>query len=182
MKKCTKCKKFKKSIEFSKDKRTSRGLQACCKACYAKSKKKLYKEFPWKRVLIGIKQRCNNSRNKDYKYYGARGIQCLATEKQIKFLWFRDKAYNMNIPNIDRIDNDGHYKLNNCKFVEKRENIAKRNRLVSSKVVKQYDLNDKFIKLWLSQSEAGRYLRIDISSINKCVNGKQKTAGRFIWK
>ena len=76
----------------------------------------------WILVLKSIKSRCNNFHNIAYKYYGQRGIQCHITEEEIKFLWFRDKAYIMKKPSIDRIDDDGNYDINNCRFIELSEN------------------------------------------------------------
>ena len=78
-------------------------------------------------ILNNIKQRCNNPKNPDYKYYGGRGIGFLITIEEIIKLWFRDKAYNMKSPSIDRIDNASHYTYDNCRFVELSENIKKSN-------------------------------------------------------
>ena len=88
---------------------------------------KLRKQFPWKGVLKNIKQRCNNSNNPKYKNYGGRGIKCLITAKELKKLWFKNKAYNLNWPSIDRKDNDGHYKLINCRFIEMVKNTKNTN-------------------------------------------------------
>lgn len=40
------------------------------------------------------------------------------TVEDFKFLWFRDRAYLMKKPSIDRINSNGHYELNNCRFIE----------------------------------------------------------------
>jgi len=70
---------------------------------------KIYnKKYPWKHRLVLIKLRCNNPQDKAYKWYGKRGIKCLITEEEIKKLWFRDKAYLMLRPTIDRKDNNGN--------------------------------------------------------------------------
>jgi hypothetical protein len=92
--------------------------------------KKLHKtkkaKFPWIYTLKDINQRCNNNSRPYYKYYGGRGIQCLITAEELKELWFRDKAYEMKKPSIDRIDNDGNYEFNNCRYIEQGENTKKR--------------------------------------------------------
>lgn len=52
----------------------------------------------------------------------------LMTVKDFKFLWFRDKAYLMEKPSIDRKNNNGNYTLKNCQFIELRKNRSKDNR------------------------------------------------------
>lgn len=81
---------------------------------------------PWSKHASQSRQRCNNENHVGYKNYGGRGIKCLILVEGVKFLWFRDKAYLMKYPTIDRIDNDGNYTLNNCQFIEKSENVKKR--------------------------------------------------------
>jgi len=83
-------------------------------------------KYPWKFTLQHIKQRCNNSNHTHYKYYGGRGIKCLITEEELKFLWFRDCAYELEQPSIHRIDNDSDYELNNCQYIEKSKNSKQR--------------------------------------------------------
>ena len=127
---CTKCKEEKELSEFYKDKYKPDGHRPDCKECnklqcenyvlnnreyildYKKEwnkdneekvnslKKEYHEKFPWLRRLAQIKQRCNNTNNSHYKDYGLRGIKCLITEEELKFLWYRDKAYNMKSPSI----------------------------------------------------------------------------------
>lgn len=46
----------------------------------------------------------------------------------------------------------------------------------------QYSLNNDFLFEWISISEAGRTLKINISNINSCCNNIRQTAGGFKWK
>ena len=85
-------------------------------------------EHLWAISYSSAKQRCNNPKHKKYKYYGGRGIMFLMTVKDFKFLWFRDKAYLMEKPSIDRKNNNGNYTLKNCQFIELRKNRSKDNR------------------------------------------------------
>ena len=51
-----------------------------------------------------------------------------------------------------------------------------------AKKVKQYDLENNFIKLWHSIIDASKELKIDSSSITAVCRNKRKTAGGYIWK
>lgn len=84
-----------------------------------------YKKFPWLRTFQGINSRCNNPNEKAYPRYGGRGIKNILTQEDIRFLWFRDGAYLMKCPSIDREDNDGNYTMENCQFIEKHINSGR---------------------------------------------------------
>lgn len=86
------------------------------------------KNKPWLQHLWSANTRCNNKNNKQYKNYGGRGIKCFLNREDIKKLWFRDKAYLMKKPSIDRIDNNWHYTFDNCRFIELTDNIKKMNK------------------------------------------------------
>ncbi len=73
-----------------------------------------------------MQYRCNNPKAPAYKDYGGRGIKVLMTFKELKYLWNRDKAYNMKRPSIDRKNNDGHYEVSNCQFIEFKDNVKRR--------------------------------------------------------
>lgn len=96
--------------------------------CYLKSQQ-YKKEHPWVITFDHIHARCTNPNNKDYKRYGGRGIKNLfKNSEEIKLLWIRDNAYLLKEPSIDRINNDGNYCLENCRFIEKSENSRKGNK------------------------------------------------------
>ena len=180
---CTKCDKERLIFEFGKDKKTKDGLSCICKPCSRDYNVGYYKKYPWRRTLKAIKQRCNNSKCEDYKNYGGRGIKCLITEEELKFLWFRDKAYYLKLPSIDRKDNDGDYTFDNCRYIEKGLNSIERN-IRHIKPVLQFDLHDNFIKEWKSATEASKKLGIANSHIGACCLGNKNYshAGRFKWK
>jgi len=144
----------------------------------SKLRKIRHKKQPWKKTFSHIKQRCNNKKCEFYKYYGGRGITCLITEEEIKQLWFRDKAYLLKKPSIDRKDNNGNYTFDNCQFIERVENTAKAQR----KVLLQYDLNNKFIKKWTSATEASRFFKVSSDAIMNCARGLSKTSCGYVWK
>jgi len=151
---CEKCKKIKSlsNFYFRKENNTHRNV---CKKCwiknslnyvkrnkntvsnyknrwYLKNKMRILKklkqrkqESPWIITLHDIKQRCSNFNNVHWHRYGGRGIKCFLTIEKLKKLWFRDKAFNMVRPSIDRINNDGNYCLKNCRYIELSENARK---------------------------------------------------------
>ncbi|MFO7969954.1 MAG: hypothetical protein R6U15_07605, partial [Candidatus Izemoplasmatales bacterium] len=81
---------------------------------------------PWISSYVGAMDTCNNPNNSHYKSYGGRGIKFKLSQDEIRELWFRDKAYLLECPSIDRIDNDGNYEYSNCQFIERDENTKKR--------------------------------------------------------
>lgn len=137
-----------------------------------------FKKYPWKKIYNLIHQRCTNINNASYNRYGGRGIKCLITQDELKKLWFRDKAYNLKQPSIDRIDNDGHYQYDNCQFIEMRDNNIK----AQEKKVIQYSKTQVFIKEWKSVREAAFTLNINEGNIGKVIKGIRKSAGKYIWK
>lgn len=78
--------------------------------------------YKWMPILYGARCRCRNPRHRSYKRYGGRGIKCVLTKEEIACLWVRDGAEKLRRPSLDRIDNDGNYEFNNCRFIELSDN------------------------------------------------------------
>jgi len=152
------------------------------KECSKKYKDKLKKETPWLLTLIGIKSRCQD---KNTRYY-RKGIKNFLTVEDLKYLWFRDKADLLKQPSIDRINNDGHYTLENCRYIEFLENARMggklSNRLKRSQPTAKMDLNRKIICLYPSIREAARQNNLSRKNISFACIGKDKIYNGFKWK
>jgi hypothetical protein len=74
-------------------------------------------------VWRSMRKRCNNSKDKNYKHYGGRGIKvCEEWEDLQTFCqWALSNGYDDTLE-IDRIDVNGNYEPQNCRFITHLEN------------------------------------------------------------
>ena len=110
------------------------------KSIASKTHKKYYFNIPKRlyHIWTDIKARCYNKKESSYKYYGGRGIKMCDEWKNdfISFYkWSVNNGFNENLSakkcSIDRIDTNGNYEPNNCRWVDvltqannKRNNIV----------------------------------------------------------
>jgi hypothetical protein len=141
---CTKCGIEKELSKFAKAKTGRFGVRGDCKECnnlYGKQhyletiepKKHYYKQLlksnpnhnkeKYKKYIINtiyyhIKSRCENPRDKAYRWYGNKGIKCQITKNELQRLWNRDKAWLLKQASIDRKNVKKNYTFENCQFIE----------------------------------------------------------------
>ena len=84
------------------------------------------RHLPWQQAFKNIYNRCSRKWDSRWKNYGAVGIKCRISAVQLKKLFFKDKAYLMKQPSIDRKDSLKDYTIGNCEWIEFEENRKKR--------------------------------------------------------
>ncbi len=95
-------------------------------------------------IWMGMKSRCNNPNNKDYKNYGERGV--FVCERWNKFELFLEDMGNRPSLNhsIDRIDNNGPYSLGNCRWATNKQQARNRR---GNRAITFRDLNYSLVAL-----------------------------------
>lgn len=120
-------------------------------------------------IYRGILQRCTNQNAPNYKSYGGRGIKCLWSS----FEEFKEDMYESYLEHIekygekntsiDRIDVNGNYEFNNCKWATREE--QQNNRRISNYL----DIDGEI----LTVAQAARKYSINYQTImSRLRNGK----------
>ena len=121
---CNICKQNLPIEKFPRHKRRSGTyrIDYQCKKCKNKKENRYIKQNPWRKTYYNIRGRVR--RNPSYNGE-KRKIFNFLTFANLKFLWFRDKAYLMKKPSIDRINSNGNYILENCRYIELKDNLRR---------------------------------------------------------
>lgn len=107
------------------------------------------------RILKGMKDRCYNNKLMYYKNYGARGIK-ICDEWLNDFMAFYDWAmsngYNDNLT-IDRIDVNGNYEPNNCRWVD----LKTQQNNLRNNILLTYNNKTQTISQWADELGLNKY-------------------------
>jgi len=81
-------------------------------------------EYRMRKLFNCIRARCFSGKGRDdWEWYGAKGLEVTITVDDLKALWWRDRADTMNHPTIDRKQSAIGYVLENCRFIERADNL-----------------------------------------------------------
>lgn len=110
----------------------------------------------------GMKDRCLNENSRGYLRYGGRGIN-ICQEWLDDFVPFRDWALSNGYSDdltIDRIDNDGNYEPNNCRWVNDKQQANNRSSNINVEYQNQvFNLKEWKERLDLDMSDTTLYNR-----------------------
>ena len=117
-----------------------------------------------------MKQRCNNKNYKQYYLYGGRGIKVCEEWNEFEpfYNWAMSNGYRDDL-SIDRINNDGNYEPNNCRWADKyiqarnkRNNVLIEDEdgqmLVLEVFARKYNIQSSTIKYRYLQGDRGQRL------------------------
>jgi hypothetical protein len=83
-------------------------------------------------VWVHMRERCRDENHPSYAYYGGRGISVAEpwlSDRHSFYEWSGKNGYSKGLQ-LDRINNDGPYSPNNCRWVTRSENMKNTRRSV----------------------------------------------------
>ena len=120
-------------------------------------------------IFGDMNSRCYNSNNKNYRWYGAKGIKICSewlSNPKLFEEWALNNGYNDSLT-IDRIDSDRDYCPDNCRWISLRENTRR------AGVVSWITVED----ITLTGRQWAEKLQLGINTINTAIrtHGLDKT-------
>lgn len=118
-----------------------------------------------------MRERCEKSYNKDYVRYGGRGIKvCKRWQKFSNFVFDMGERPSPK-HTIDRIDTDGDYSPENCRWATKKEQTHNSS-VCKLDIVKVTKIRQSHAKGGITQASLALEYNIDQSVISRIINGK----------
>ena len=124
-------------------------------------------------IWSGMRRRCHSINEPNYRKYGARGISvCEEWRNDFNsfFNWANSSGYQQGLT-IERIDNDGNYEPNNCRWATYLEQA---NNTSSNRPVECFTLDGLYIGRYSSMSEAARQTGTNEPAVHMVCERKYK--------
>lgn len=148
------------------------------KAKAKREKKRQYRikteDNPVYSIYNSMRNRCENPNNNKYKNYGARGIKVCdewrGENGVYNFtMWAINHGWQKGL-SIDRIDNDGDYSPDNCRFTDR---YAQANN-------KRNSIKHNYYNKQLTLGQIAYLEGVDTKELSEMVNQQKKTVGESI--
>lgn len=149
----------------------------------------------FKSVWSGMKARCYNKNDKSFHLYGGKGIEIEWNDvdefkrdmfeeyKTARQNWIENGSINRLKPEIDREDSDKNYSKENCRWITKSENAARKN----DEYKPVYQINKNTMEIlyeWNSARDAAKIVSdiLYVDKIKSVCNGLRNEHQGFIWR
>lgn len=123
-------------------------------------------------IWQGIKKRCFNINSDDYKNYGGRGIT--VCQEWLEYIPFRDWAlangYKKKLL-IDRINNNGNYEPQNCRWTNHIEN-NRNSRNTKLNIIMVKEIREKYKTKAYSTRFLGNEYGVSKNTISNVINNE----------
>lgn len=132
------------------------------------------------KILTAMKQRCYNEKTSKYQSYGGRGIK-ICDRWLESFTNFKEDMYESYLEHcekygiknttIDRIDVNGNYELNNCRWATYLEQMN------NTSTLKLFKATDPYGNIYIenNQSDFSRKHDLCSKSVNRILRGGRKS-------
>lgn len=108
-------------------------------------------------IWCGMKQRCDDKKSPNYKHYGGRGISYEERWSKFENFYADMKDGYDNKKSLDRLDNNGNYCKENCRWATRVEQANNKSTTLyikyrtENKTLAEWcrELNIKYVKTWL---------------------------------
>ena len=134
-----------------------------------------FSSHPLYKVWDGMKQRCYNIKHKGYKYYGAKGIIiCKEWKNDAKIFieWGLSHGYKKRLT-IERINGDGNYCPENCKFATYAEQRANQCTCCTQRFFAAQNIITGRQIISNNQSKFARDHHLSLGNISSCLYNKR---------
>lgn len=150
------------------------GTSKSCRNCgnlthgHSQNKKQTGIYQSWRDMI----KRCKNPKIKQYHNYGGRGIKvCDRWLKFENFLEDMGSTWSKGLT-IDRIDTNGNYEINNCRWITRQEQFKTRTNRISSFSKKDVLKIKKYKQNGIQSEHIAKLFNISRAYVYDIVNGK----------
>jgi hypothetical protein len=123
------------------------------------------------RLWLAMRNRCNNQRTNDYKYYGGRGIKvCPDWDDYDRFA--SDVGPHPGVGwTLDHIDNNDHYRVGNVRWATRKTQARNRNYCILN-MAKATAIHIEYDTTRITQKQLGVKYGVSQLMISRIVTGK----------